>query len=433
MGLKWKYSQLLASAGFDHSGGCPSIGQTFLCSAFPPQPQTAMRLRVKAKRWKKPVRVVTLHIFSDCKDRGNARAFGLGAYQALGLNRDRFQLGFAQLRSDMRLVSRPLLFAIFFFLLAWPVLAQVRTCEKRQLPVFVTEKDGNVVTNLTSADFKLKGHSASMSVVTLKHDERRHRVVIMLDVSGSMGGGVGSPLWPVVMALARHASNAGGENSDLAFVLFSDHVLETVGFSQGKVAIQRRLAEIAKDRALPEPGKANDSRIYDTLKEEALMLNDPASADSLLVITDGLDQGSKTRPDEILNLLSSSMIRVFTILADPIQGQPSSVGPDAFVRIVQRSGGKVFGPIGSNNAAFRKSAKMAEAQKMMEEQLGQFYRGILANDVLVIETPSVILKPEPVDLTLTDSARHEMKKLQIHFPHEIGPCPEIGSSRQKVE
>jgi hypothetical protein len=71
MGLKWKYSQLLASSVFDHSGGCPSIGQTFLCSAFPPHPKTAMRLTIKAKRWKKPFGVVTLHIFSDGDERTN--------------------------------------------------------------------------------------------------------------------------------------------------------------------------------------------------------------------------------------------------------------------------------------------------------------------------------------------------------------------------
>jgi hypothetical protein len=323
----------------------------------------------------------------------------------------------------MKLVSSPLLLALFFFLLAWPALPQVRTCEKRQLPVFVTEKDGTVVTNLTSADFKLEGRSASITVVAFNRDQRRHRVIIMLDVSASMRG-LGDPLWPVVMALARHASSALGEDSDLALVLFSDHVLETVGFSQGRAAVRQRLEEVAKDPAYPMPGKANDSRIYDILKEQALKLQNPTSADSFLVITDGLDEGSTARPDQIIDQLSSSMIRVFTILADPIQGQPSSVRPDAFVRIVQRSGGKVFGPIGSNNAAFRKSPKMAEAQKVMDGQLGQFYRGIFANDVLVIQTPTVILKPEAVGLTLTDSAQHELKKVQIHFPHEIGPCSE---------
>jgi|SRR5580698_5812141 hypothetical protein len=74
MVLKWKYSQLLASIGFDHSGGCPSIGQTFLCSALPPQPQTAIRPMVKKKLWKRPFGVVTLRIFSDGAGSSNVRA-----------------------------------------------------------------------------------------------------------------------------------------------------------------------------------------------------------------------------------------------------------------------------------------------------------------------------------------------------------------------
>jgi hypothetical protein len=328
----------------------------------------------------------------------------------------------------MNSVRKAIYSALFLLLSAWPMLPQESTCGKRLLPVFVTEKDGSMVTTLTSIDFRLESRSGTMSMVGLKHDERRHRVIIMLDVSASMRG-LGDPLWPVAMALARHASFAGGENSDLALVLFSDRVLETVGFSQGKAAIQQRLEEVAKDPAFPMPRKANDSRIYDILKEQVLKLENPTSADSFLVITDGLDEGSTAKPDQIIDLLSSSMIRVFTILADPIQGQPSTVGPDAFVRIVQRSGGKVFGPIGSNNAAFRKSAKMTEAQKMLEDQLGQFYRGVYSNDVLVIQTPSVILKPEVVGLTLTDSAR-QAKKVQIHIPHEIGPCADTRLLRQ---
>lgn len=336
----------------------------------------------------------------------------------------------------MNSVRKAVYFAVSLLLSAWPMLPQESTCGKRLLPVFVTEKDGSVVTTLTSVDFRLASRSGTTSMVGLKHDERRHRVIILLDVSASMRGAPGDSLWQVAMALARHASSAAGENSDLALVLFFDRVLETVGFSQGKGAVQQRLEEVAKDPAFPMPRNATtplapskDSRIYDMVREQALKLENPTSADSFLVITDGLDEGSTAKPDQIIDLLSNSMIRVFTILVDPTQGQPSSIGPDAFVRIVQRSGGNVFGPIGSNNAAFRKSAKMAEAQKVLEEQLSQFYRGIYSNDVLVIQTPSVILKSEVVGVTLTDSVRQETKKAQIHFPHEIGPCPDTRSSR----
>jgi hypothetical protein len=325
----------------------------------------------------------------------------------------------------MNSASNAIFFALFLLLSACPALPQESTCGKRLLPVFVTEKDGSLVTTLTSADFKLESRSGSMSVVALKHDERRHRVIIMLDVSASMRGLVGPPLWPVAMALARYASYAGGETSDLALVLFSDHILETVGFSQGKAALQQRLEEVAKDPAFPMPRKANDSRIYDILKEEVLKLKNPTSADSFLVITDGMDEGSTAKPDQIIDLLSSSMIRVFTILVNPIQGQQSSAGPDAFVRIVKRSGGKVFDPIDSEHAAFRKTAKTAEAQKVLKEQLGQFYRGIFGNDVLMIQAQSTIQKPETVALSLMDSARQQLKKAEIYFPHEVGPCPAV--------
>ena len=321
------------------------------------------------------------------------------------------------------------LLALVLFLPSRAAQSQERGCEKRQLPVFVTEKDGSLVTTLDSPDFRLQSRSASMSLVALNHDERRHRVVILLDVSNSMRGLVGPPLWPVVMALARHATHAGGENSDLALALFSDHVLETVGFSPGRDAVWHRLEEVAQDPALPMLPKANDSRIYDALKETAKTLGNPAFADSLLVITDGGDEGSKSKPDEILDLLSTSMTRVFAILVDPLHGQASSMGPEALLRIVQKSGGRVFGPIDSDNAAFRKSGKTAEAQKMMEEQLTQFYQGIFANDVLTIQAASTIHNREVVDLSLTEFARHKIKGAHIYFPHGIGPCSNIGSSQ----
>jgi hypothetical protein len=330
----------------------------------------------------------------------------------------------------MKSVFELLFFLLVLFVWSSPALSQEGTCENRQLPVFVTEKDDRIVTTLTSADFALKNRGVPMTVVAWNRDARLHRVVIFLDVSGSMGG-LGHRLWPIVMALARHASYALAENSDLALVLFSDRVLETEGFSQGRDAIRQRLEEVAADPVFPDAWKADDSRIYDILKEGGRVLGNSTSADSFLVITDGFDEGSKSKPDEILDLLSSSMIRVFAILVAPLPGLKSSVNPGAFafVSLVEKSGGKVFGPIDANNTAFRNSAKTAEARKVMEEQLGQFYRGIFANDVLTIQAPSTIQKPEAIRLSLTDSARRQLKRPQIFFPHEIGPCSNIGTSR----
>jgi hypothetical protein len=322
-----------------------------------------------------------------------------------------------------------MLFLLFvLFLWSGPALPEEGTCEKRQLPVFVTDKDGHMMTMLAAADFKVESRSAPMSVVAWNNDTREHRVVILLDVSGTMRG-LGPRLWPVVMALARHASHAGGKNDQLALVLFSDRVLETVGFSKGRIAVQQRLVDVTGDPAFPEGRKANDSRIYDVLKEGSRLLPNATSADSLLVITDGIDEGSENKPDEILNLLSNSMIRVFAILVDPLPGKEGSFRPQVFAleRLVQKSGGKIFGPIDA--AEFRNAAKTTDTRRAMDERLDQFYQGIFANDLLTIQAPSDLQEPVGIRLFLTDSARQQLRKGQIFFPHQIGPCASIEKSQ----
>ena len=94
-----------------------------------------------------------------------------------------------------------------------------------------------------------------------------------------------------------------------------------------------------------------------------------------------------------------------------------------FVKFIQKSGGKVFGPVDAT------SAKGAQVGRVMAEQLGQFYRGILENNVMTIQVSSTIQKPQAVGLSLTDSAPQQLKKPQIFFPHEIGPCSNADMSR----
>ena len=310
---------------------------------------------------------------------------------------------------------------------AWPALAQERTCDKMQFPVFVTDKDGHMTTTLSAADFVVESGGSPMNVVALGNDVRPHRVVILLDVSGSMRG-VGPRLWPVVMALARNASHAGGDNNQLALMLFSDRVLETADFSQGRVAVQRRLEEITGDPAYPEPGKANDSRIYDALRAGSRLLPNATSADSFLVITDGVDEGSENNPDELFHLLSNSMVRVFAMLVDPIPGREWNSRPQvlAFERLVQKSGGRIFGPIDA--AEFRDSARTADTRKAIDERLEQFYQGIFANDLLTVQAPAGIHKKQSIRLFLIDSTRQQIKKGQLFFPHELGPCARTETS-----
>ncbi len=326
-----------------------------------------------------------------------------------------------------KLASSFLFLLILFLVPAKTLLAQDDPCHTRLLPTFVTDKDGNILRGLVSSDFLLQSRGTPVSIVSWNPDGRPHRVVILLDVSGSMRGITGSGFWNSVMWIVQHVASIQSDNAQFALIMFSDQVIETVGFSQGNDAVRHRVAEIFDDPDFAKRQVKNGTAILDALKQGFHQFETPTSADSLLVITDGMDEGSKTKPDEILALLSVPTVRVFSILVvDPFFTRPGHSFDEPsrapFTDLVQKTGGGVLGPVDLQKAGLTNSPNNAEVRKAMAEQLVQFYRGILQNDLLTIQAPSEITKAEPLRLSLSESAQHRWRHAHVFYPHEVGPC-----------
>lgn len=323
-----------------------------------------------------------------------------------------------------------LLFLLISLLTSARILvAQEAPCQTRLLPIFVTDKDGDPLRTLSVPDFKLEAHGTPLSIVSWTPDGRRHRVVILLDVSASMKGVSGPWFWNSVMAIAQHVAAIESDNAQFALLLFSDQVVETVDFSKGNAAVRRRMEEIAKDPAFAKRGDKGGTIIFDALKEGFHQFDSPTSADSLLVITDGGDEGSKTEPDEILKLVSGPMVRLFSILViDPaLPGRLSQrLTSAALADLVQKSGGSVLGPVDLKKAGLTNSSNSPESRKVFSDTLVQFYRGILQNDLMTIQVSADLTKARPLRLSLSDSTQHQWKHTRIFYPHEIGLCPVSG-------
>lgn len=322
-------------------------------------------------------------------------------------------------------VLRPALKVIFLLVslltLARILQAQETPCQTRLLPVFVADKDGNPLRSLSAPDFKLEVHGTPSSVLSWNPDGRRHRVVILLDASDSMKGVRGPWFWHSVMAIAQFIAAIESDNAQFALIVFSDQVVDTVDFSKGNAAVRRRMEEIAKDPAFAERQNKRGTGIFDALKEGLHQLDSPTSADSLLVITDGADEGSKTRPDEILKLVSGPMVRLFSILViDPVFTGPMQTSE--LLDLVQKSGGSVLGPVDLRKAGLTISSNNPESRKVFSDTLIQFYRGILQNDLMTIQVSGDLTKGRPLRLSLSDSAQHQWKHAHIFYPHEIGLC-----------
>jgi len=82
MALKWKYSQFRASTCFDHSGGRPSIGQTFVAVCFSAQPPMATTIRAKWNIGTEYLRIATRVCSQTAATRGSCE-FGVPPFLQL--------------------------------------------------------------------------------------------------------------------------------------------------------------------------------------------------------------------------------------------------------------------------------------------------------------------------------------------------------------
>lgn len=315
------------------------------------------------------------------------------------------------------------------------LVAQEISCRTRLVPTFVTDRDGTTLRNLSSSDFQLQSHEIPASIVSWAPDQRPHRVVILLDVSKSMKGLTGPSLWNSAMLIAQHVASIQSDNVHFSLIVFAGQVLQTIDFSQGNDAVRRAIDNISKDPAFASRQDKPGTAIFDALKAGFQQLDSPTSADSLLLITDAFDEGSKANPEQLLTILSVPMVRVFCIqMVDPV-ARLSTLGPAAdpttgpVLGLVQKSGGRVFGPVDPTKTGFTNSPDSAELRNSIGRQLVEFYRGILQNDLLTIQLSSDPPKDEPLRLSLSDSAQRQYKHAHLFYPHEIPACPAAAASK----
>ena len=86
-----------------------------------------------------------------------------------------------------------------------PACSQELPCTTRRLPVFFRDAQNLPLANVSISDLEAKVHGKPAKIVSLAPDPRPHRLVLILDSSGSMGSTESGPaLWNLELSLARH-------------------------------------------------------------------------------------------------------------------------------------------------------------------------------------------------------------------------------------
>jgi len=125
--------------------------------------------------------------------------------------------------------------------------------------------------------------------------------VILLDASESM-----ATKWGRVLAPASALAESRLPDTELALLIFGSKIYEQVGFSEGQKTIAERLRHLGTDTKDAEKLVHGRTALYDALLAGLQLLGAPTSADILYLVSDGGDNASRARFDEVSRRLTSS-------------------------------------------------------------------------------------------------------------------------------
>ena len=143
----------------------------------------------------------------------------------------------------------PFLGAAILLVCIRPVGSQVLPCTTRRLPVSFRDAQNLPLLDVSISDLEARVHGKPVRIVSLEPDPRPHRLVLVLDISGSMGSSEDErALWNLELSLARYFFDANRQRSQIALLFFNDQVNDVIDFSQGNSAVGVKLNQVAEDQ-----------------------------------------------------------------------------------------------------------------------------------------------------------------------------------------
>ena len=309
-------------------------------------------------------------------------------------------------------------FAVSALLVITPLHASAQddTCLHRTLPLGIDVPSGLGSTQIPISGFQAKVHGKTVKILSVVPDYRPHRIVIMLDASGSM-----EMSWPRALSLGLALANSALPNTQLALVIFAEGTKERIDFTQGQEAVRERLRQLSlnqKDRKKMVYGRTS---ILDALLEGMRLLEPSNSADCLYLISDGGEISSRVRLPEVAQRLTSSGVRLFFALMERSEVGGRGIveevgGPPEISELARKTGGEIRLPLDF------KSLRDAKEAARYSEMLNSFHYSMIHSYRLEVELPERLRKAQSWELRLAGENKQSWKDVRLNYPTELAAC-----------
>jgi VWFA-related protein len=167
----------------------------------------------------------------------------------------------------------------------------------------VRNSKGRVIKDLKPADFELYDSGARRDIKDVYFGDSPISLAILLDISGSMA--VGGNMDRAREAIGMVSANLRDKQDEAALFTFDSKLQEVVGFTSDLDRIRVRSLE----------GKPwGITSLFDAIGETARLVGDRANKHrALLVVTDGVDTGSKLTAPQVSFIASSIDVPVYLL------------------------------------------------------------------------------------------------------------------------
>jgi hypothetical protein len=226
--------------------------------------------------------------------------------------------------------------------LASAVLASAQSAQNRtvsSLLVNVLDRDGNAIRDLTKDDFRVKVNGHPVPLLDLHYTVAPRRIVVLLDMSGSMKGVTEkSTKWNLARLVLDDLLAETASEVPIALFVFSSQVDNVFNFSEGRPSITKWLGRDQR------PDSKGSTAFYDALAAAARLLEPVRPGDAIYAITDGGENHSQISRSAAKQRLVQAQIRFFAFLfSEPAMTDEERSGVESVEEFARDTGGFVFG------------------------------------------------------------------------------------------
>jgi von Willebrand factor type A domain len=310
---------------------------------------------------------------------------------------------------------------VLFFFGAFPLLMAAQqpiACEERTLPVNVVDTHGQQILGLTSEQFRADFQGQPVKVMSAKFEGGPQRILMLVDVSGSMW--FDAHQRELVKLVADDIVSSGPPQAQLALATFSTKFETIVKFGQGREAVREAILSL-NPRAVKTsstPVASEETAMNDAILEAANMFGSPQPGDVVYAITDGLDNGSKSSTGKVLQYLEQRNIRLFASLIHNGRFMQLSGGPELLGKTAQQTGG-YFTILETDSNRKLGLGASTNVVRQLYSLMASFY-------LLDIKLPKDPDKPWELKLTVVDANGNKKKGTTALHPQNIFPCDVAG-------